>query len=765
MLLGEAGGRRRAAVFAVGLITLVCALLAPAIAGAAEYIVDSTGDDADQTIDTVCLTAGGKCTLRAAIQEANENGEGDEIVFAETPFNGQVAGTIVLGSGLPPIADSFTRIEGECERDGVIGPCVGIEGPAAGTALTIDHGFEVEVAGLAIGGTATAIGVINEAERARVAGSWFGLKLDGAAAPSANGIFVGPESNVARLGGEGESAGNVFAHISGTALTVSGADRARILGNYFGVKPDGITPAVNGENVEITSAPGFEAVGNSIGTAVSKEAAASAKCDRGCNLISGASSNGVDLQGDGGEETPARSTPIAGNYFGLNATGSAPVPNAGASIRVGEAAQTGIGGRKAVEANRINGGAVGVLAGPGAADLIVQGNAVGVDAAGTASLAPPADGLSIDSEGLASPAAEALIARNEIAMEGGIAVALRGPGASVRDNSISGAEVGIRTEGASEPLGNRIEGNVIRNSSLNGILLGSNGNEALGNEIAGSGGAGIRIAGPLPFGNRDNLVGGDVAADENRIFDSGGAAIEIAEPDEMPNEVARNRGAGNLGPFIDLAVIEPKQPTYRVELAPVLLDATRSALSGKGETGSQVRVFRKVSSAPGELDAFLGEAIVDADGKWEIAYGVPVPGGTIVAATQSGERRGTSELSTAVTPPDPTVVVDGGCAFLSGPNCGPGTGKVGSVDKTPPQTKILKGPKAKSTKTTASFKFDADESGSRFECKLDAKPFKPCESPRKYKHLKPGKHVFRVRAIDPAGNVGEPAKRKFQTLP
>ncbi|HWJ43416.1 MAG TPA: hypothetical protein VNR67_08285 [Solirubrobacterales bacterium] len=30
--------------------------------------------------------------------------------------------------------------------------------------------------------------------------------------------------------------------------------------------------------------------------------------------------------------------------------------------------------------------------------------------------------------------------------------------------------------------------------------------------------------------------------------------------------------------------------------------------------------------------------------------------------------------------------------------------------------------------------------------------------------LKPGKHVFKVRAIDEAGNVGRPAMRRFTVL-
>jgi hypothetical protein len=51
------------------------------------------------------------------------------------------------------------------------------------------------------------------------------------------------------------------------------------------------------------------------------------------------------------------------------------------------------------------------------------------------------------------------------------------------------------------------------------------------------------------------------------------------------------------------------------------------------------------------------------------------------------------------------------------------------------------------------------------ESKLDGKPFKSCRSPKTYKKLKSGKHVFKVRATDRAGNVDPtPAKRKFTVL-
>jgi hypothetical protein len=63
------------------------------------------------------------------------------------------------------------------------------------------------------------------------------------------------------------------------------------------------------------------------------------------------------------------------------------------------------------------------------------------------------------------------------------------------------------------------------------------------------------------------------------------------------------------------------------------------------------------------------------------------------------------------------------------------------------------------------FKFTSSEANSTFLCKLDRKPFKKCRSPKKYKKLKPGKHVFKVKAKDAAGNVDPtPAKRVFRVL-
>jgi parallel beta-helix repeat protein len=73
-------------------------------------------------------------------------------------------------------------------------------------------------------------------------------------------------------------------------------------------------------------------------------------------------------------------------------------------------------------------------------------------------------------------------------------------------------------------------------------------------------------------------------------------------------------------------------------------------------------------------------------------------------------------------------------------------------DTTAPQTTITAGPPS-SASITAAFEFVSSESGSRFDCRLDAGAWLACTSPRTYVNLPVGSHRFEVRAIDVAGNV------------
>lgn len=84
-------------------------------------------------------------------------------------------------------------------------------------------------------------------------------------------------------------------------------------------------------------------------------------------------------------------------------------------------------------------------------------------------------------------------------------------------------------------------------------------------------------------------------------------------------------------------------------------------------------------------------------------------------------------------------------------------------DETPPNAKVSSGPKGTVHSHKATFRFTSTEAGSTFQCKLDGKKWANCKSPKTYKGLKDGKHVFKVKAIDAAGNVDTtPAKRSWR---
>ena len=83
-------------------------------------------------------------------------------------------------------------------------------------------------------------------------------------------------------------------------------------------------------------------------------------------------------------------------------------------------------------------------------------------------------------------------------------------------------------------------------------------------------------------------------------------------------------------------------------------------------------------------------------------------------------------------------------------------------DTTPPETTIASGPSGTVATASASFSFDASESGSTFSCRVDGGAWSSCSSPKDYTGLANGSHTFDVRATDGAGNSdGSPASRTW----
>ena len=750
---GRLLGRR---VLAFAGILLACALAAPGFASAETFTVNTTADEVDASVgNEFCETAAGKCTLRAAIEETNFTTDAfDTIGFEEEVFEGDGDSVIEPTSALPAITTPLSLGGRVCETEaGVQGPCVEIDGADGAPVLTIEGVAGVEIETLALTGAKAGISA-DAAPGLKARGNWIGIRLDGSAAGNETGILLASESDGSRIGFEGPGTGNLIANSSGTGLEILGSSNVRVEGNEFGVGPGGAQPAANGAGIVIASTVGgAEAVGNRIGTRVSTAAAASLQCELGCNLISGSDSNGIDLSGPG-DSDPAIETTIAGNHIGLDRAGTGSIPNAGVGILVGAAARTVIGGSRAGDRNRIAGGAVAVEAGPGAPDLLVRGNLVGSRATAPGTAEPPQNGVVVDSAGLLLPREEARILENEIGLSGGTGISQSERGGEIFDNLVEGATTGIEVQ--AEGFENLIDSNRIEATDI-GILIKGSFNEIVGNVIGDDQSIGVRIEGSGFFGTGGNTIGGDTASSENTINSSAGDAIKIVNPRMSLNEVARNRGTGNGGLFIDLIMsvpphpddLEPGEPNKGI-LPPAIVLISGVGVAGFAEPEATVRVFRKATPAPGEIASFLGQATADEDGNWSLSFPAPLPIGTAIAATQTKEN-GTSELEIAAVPPpaegQQPPVADA------------------PVDRKPPRTRMLRQSRRIPEGGAARFAFSSNEAGSRFQCSLDGGKFRACKSPKKYRGLRPGKHLFRVRAIDPAGNVDRtPVRRRFEVL-
>jgi hypothetical protein len=80
-------------------------------------------------------------------------------------------------------------------------------------------------------------------------------------------------------------------------------------------------------------------------------------------------------------------------------------------------------------------------------------------------------------------------------------------------------------------------------------------------------------------------------------------------------------------------------------------------------------------------------------------------------------------------------------------------GGAGAADTRPPNTVIHGGPGRVTRSRTASFHLASTEPGSRFQCRLDRGRWRACRASVTLRRLARGRHTFRARAIDRAGNV------------
>lgn len=240
MFLRPAARRSLKAFLVAGLTLIAAALMAPALASAAQtYVVDSTADAGLAAPGAECETAAAECTLRAAIEASNEDPDADAVEFDENVFEGEAGlDKIETTTGLPSIDEPLEIDGGSCTTSaGPTGPCVEVVATTAQTLFAVSAN-NTTIRNLAIGDATVGILVVG-AENFTAAGNWLGLALDESASENSDtGILVEAGSDDALVGGDAAADANYVA-TGEEGIVAEVVDGFRAVGNVIGAGPGG----------------------------------------------------------------------------------------------------------------------------------------------------------------------------------------------------------------------------------------------------------------------------------------------------------------------------------------------------------------------------------------------------------------------------------------------------------------------------------------------------------------------------------------------
>ena len=540
-----ARGPRRWQQLAVVASWLVLGWAAPACA--LTFVVNDLGDTADANIGNgTCADAGGKCTLRAAIEEAN--------VAATTPtsINFNVGtGTPVIHVGGSSTSTSLTPLP-TIIKPVIIGAALNgatrieLEGSSAGdgsNGLTITAGSST-VQALVIDQFSGAGIVLSALGNNVIRNCFIGTDAtgNGGSGNSGDGISI-VNSPTNTIGGTTTSpvTRNVIGLNGDAGIEIQGSASTGNLvqGNFIGLALNGVDSVGNGvDGVRLTGAPT-----NTIsGTSTVRQVIS------GNGEVGSGIGNGVLITGSG-----ASANSVFGNFIGTDSTGAkcldsaqtVSLGNAGDGVQIDGAPNNIIGGPTTAARNLITCNGTGALSvgmgvditGSGATGNTLQNNYIGVNASeagildtdGVTLLSNATFGVGV-SDGAANNFIGASGAGNTIAANGDAGVSLSGgttcnfvQGNRIGTNSANVATVGNQGDGVNlDAAPNNIIGtapaplpagctapatacstpcNVIANNS-NGLrmLNGATGVAVLGNYI------GVKSTGTAALGNRSDGV-------------------------------------------------------------------------------------------------------------------------------------------------------------------------------------------------------------------------------------------------------------------
>jgi CSLREA domain-containing protein len=299
------------------------------------FVVNSTADTAEtpgQVGDGFCNVGGGVCTLRAAIQEANDGTEPPYTISFSIP--GITPHVISVGSPLPTITVPVI-IKGK--PSGYTGPpFIVLDGTGAiGADGFVINANGTKVDGLSIINFSNGAAVRANATDVIVKNNYLGLSTDGiTVGPNQSGVYINGTTN-------NNVTGNVISgNLYGVRLVGSAAQNNKVTNNYIGTDSAGTLDRGN-------TSDGLRIEGGHSNTIGGLSSA-----DR--NVISGNNGDGVEISGGG------TGNKIYNNYIGVNATGSGSLANNNHGINVNSSSNNLITYGNSIGHNGIAGVAVSV---------------------------------------------------------------------------------------------------------------------------------------------------------------------------------------------------------------------------------------------------------------------------------------------------------------------------------------------------------------------------------------------------------------------
>lgn len=232
----------------------------PVLAAGATLTVRSHGDRPDSDPgDGRCATAGStsdarRCTLRAAIMEANATPDTDRIRFAiETGDHSYK--TLRPKSALPTITAPLT-IDGTTQAGATANTAatgtnarmrVILVGNQAGSAAGVQATAPVVIQGLVIYGFSRGIQLSTGSDGSRVMGNFVGVDRTGYEARGNHGSGILVNARDVRVGSAARADRNLVSANDSAGISLGIAARAAIVqGNLIGTTRDGTSPLGNG---------------------------------------------------------------------------------------------------------------------------------------------------------------------------------------------------------------------------------------------------------------------------------------------------------------------------------------------------------------------------------------------------------------------------------------------------------------------------------------------------------------------------------------